>query len=211
VQVRLFAILRERAGRDSVEVDVSEGATVAEAIGALVQLPGLGVLERLPVRVAVNREYANLETRLHAADELALIPPVSGGARPLIHARVTAEQLSLDALARAVSDTAAGAVVTFQGMPREIERLDYEAYAEMAQQQIAAILGECADRHGLIAAAAEHRVGSVPAMEASVIVAVSAPHRAQAFAGGREVIDRIKAEAPIWKVEVGADGSVTRV
>jgi MoaE-MoaD fusion protein len=211
VQVRLFAILRERAGRDSVEVDVSEGATVAEAIGALVQLPGLGVLERLPVRVAVNREYANLETRLHTADELALIPPVSGGARPLIHARVTAEQLSLDALARAVSDTAAGAVVTFQGMPREIERLDYEAYAEMAQQQIAAILGECADRHGLIAAAAEHRVGSVPAMEASVIVAVSAPHRAQAFAGGREVIDRIKAEAPIWKVEVGADGSVTRV
>jgi MoaE-MoaD fusion protein len=211
VQVRLFAILRERAGRDSVEVNLGEGATVADAISALARLPGLSVLDRVPVRMAVNRDYATLETQLHAADELALIPPISGGAGPLIHVRVTAEPLSLDALARTVSDPAAGAVVTFQGMPREIERLDYEAYAEMAQERIAAILRECAERHGLTAAAAEHRVGSVPALEASVIVAVSAPHRAEAFAGGREAIDRIKAEAPIWKVEVGADGSATRV
>jgi molybdopterin synthase catalytic subunit len=211
VQVRLFAVLREHAGRDSVEVDLGDGATVADAIGALGRVPGLDLLERLPVRMAVNRDYATLETKLHAADELALIPPISGGARPLIHARVTADELSLDVLVRTVCDAAAGAVVTFQGMPRDIERLDYEAYAEMAQERMAVILTECAERHGLTAAAAEHRVGSVPALEASVIVAVSAPHRAEAFAGGREAIDRIKAEAPIWKVEVGADGGAVRV
>jgi molybdopterin synthase catalytic subunit len=211
VQVRLFAVLREHAGRDSVEVDLGDGATVADAIGALGRVPGLDLLERLPVRMAVNRDYATLETKLHAADELALIPPISGGARPLIHARVTRDELSLDILARTVCDAAAGAVVTFQGMPRNIERLDYEAYTEMAQERMAAILTECAERHGLTAAAAEHRVGSVPALEASVIVAVSAPHRAEAFAGGREAIDRIKAEAPIWKVEVGADGGAVRV
>ncbi len=163
------------------------------------------------IAVVSKRDYASVETQLHAADELALIPPISGGAGPLIHARVTSEPLSLDALARAVSDATAGAVVTFQGMPREIGRLDYEAYTEMAQERIASILGDCAERHGLTAAAAEHRIGSVPALEASVIVAVSAPHRAEAFAGAREVLDRIKAEAPIWKVEVGADGSATRV
>lgn len=211
VHVRLFAVLREHAGRDSVEVDLDDGATVADAINAVSKLPGLSVLDRLPVRMAVNRDYATLETELHSADELALIPPISGGTGPLIHARVTAEPLSLDALVQVVSDAAAGAVVTFQGTPREIERLDYEAYTAMAQERITAILAECAERHQLTAAAAEHRVGSVPALEASVIVAVSAPHRVEAFAGAREAIDRIKAEAPIWKVEVAADGSATRV
>ena len=100
----------------------------------------------------------------------------------------------------------AGAVVTFQGMTREVARLDYEAYREMAAERIAAILRECIARHGLAAVAAEHRVGSVPLGEPSVIVAVSAPHREEAFAGAREAIDRIKAEAPIWKREAEAGG-----
>jgi molybdopterin converting factor subunit 1 len=212
VQVLLFAILRERAGRNSVEVQLDEQATVADAIGELSTLPGLDVLNRMYVRMAVNRDYATLETRLQPQDELALIPPVSGGATdPLIHARVTSEPLSLDALARMVADPAAGAVVTFQGTPRDIERLDYEAYPEMAEERIAAILNDCVQRHGLLAAAAEHRVGSVAALEPSVIIAVSAPHREAAFVAGREALDRIKAEAPIWKVEVAADGTSTRV
>ena len=87
-------------------------------------------------------------------------------------------------------------------MTREVERLDYEAYDEMATERIAAILAECVERHGLEAAAAEHRTGSVPLGEPSVIVAVSAAHRGEAFAGAREAIDRIKAEAPIWKREI---------
>jgi molybdopterin synthase catalytic subunit len=118
------------------------------------------------------------------------------------HARVTQEPLSLDALALRVSRPGAGAVVTFQGTTRDVDRLEYEAYAEMAEERIAAILADCMARHGLEAAAAEHRTGTVPLGEASVIVAVSAAHRGEAFAGAREAIDRIKAEAPIWKREV---------
>ena len=203
VRVRLFAVLRQRAGRDSIEIEVSEGATVADALDALAAQPGLeDVLGRIPVRLAVNRDYAEPGTRLSADDELALVPPVSGGGP--VHVRVGAEPISLEAVASRVVDPAAGAVVTFQGFPRDVPRLDYEAYSEMAEERIAAILTECAARHGLIAAAAEHRTGAVPAEEASVLVAVSAPHREEAFAGGREAIDRIKAEAPIWKLEGAA-------
>jgi molybdopterin synthase catalytic subunit len=203
VRVRLFAILRQRAGRDSVEIEVDEGATVADALDALAAQPGLAdVLGRLPVRMAVNRDYAEPGTRLSADDELALVPPVSGGGP--VHVRVGAEPISLEAVASRVVDPAAGAVVTFQGFPRDVPTLDYEAYSEMAEERIAAILAECAERHGLIGAAAEHRTGPVPAEEASVLVAVSAPHREEAFAGGREAIDRIKAEAPIWKLEGAA-------
>jgi MoaE-MoaD fusion protein len=203
VRVRLFAVLRQRAGRDAIEIEVEEGATVADALDALSAEPGLaGVLDRIPVRMAVNRDYAEPGTKLSADDELALVPPVSGGAP--IHVRVSPEPISLEAVTARVVDPSAGAVVTFQGFPRDVPRLDYEAYAEMAEERIAAILTECAERHGLIATAAEHRTGPVPAEEASVLVAVSAPHREEAFAAAREAIDRIKAEAPIWKVEAEA-------
>jgi molybdopterin synthase catalytic subunit len=126
---------------------------------------------------------------------------VSGGAAT-VWARVCAAPLSGDALAARVRDPRAGAVVTFCGVTRSVERLEYEAYAEMAEPRMEAILREVVARHGLCAAAAEHRVGSVPLSEPSVVVCVSAPHRGEAFAGAREAIDRIKAEAPIWKKEV---------
>lgn len=213
LRVRLFAILRERAGRDAVEVELPEGATVADALAALGRQPALaGPLAQTPVRMAVNREYATEGTAIAPGDELALIPPISGGAPegdgggPRLHARVSAEPLSADALSRLVADPAAGAVVCFQGVTREVAQLEYEAYREMAGERIAAILAECAERHGLLAAAAEHRVGAVALSEPAVVVAVSAPHREEAFAGAREAIDRIKAEAPIWKREVEAAG-----
>src|SRR4051812_11038435 len=86
VRVRLFAVLRQRAGRESVEIEVDEGATVADALDVLSREPGLvGVLERMPVRMAVNRDYAAPETELSANDELALVPPVSGGAALHLH------------------------------------------------------------------------------------------------------------------------------
>jgi molybdopterin synthase catalytic subunit len=202
LSVRLFAMLRESAGTDLVEIELEEGATAAEALARLREAPGLGILDRLPVRMAVNREYVDQATELRSGDELALIPPVSGGAGP--EARVTGEPLDATALAAAVGRPGAGAIVTFQGTTRDVDSLEYEAYAEMAEDRIASILRECIARHGLEAAAAHHRVGEVPLGEPSVVVAVSAAHRPEAFAGAREAIDRIKAEAPIWKKEVEA-------
>jgi molybdopterin synthase catalytic subunit len=121
-----------------------------------------------------------------------------------VHARVTDEPLVVEHLTALVGDPAAGAIVSFQGTTRDVERLDYEAYREMAEQRIAVIVADAIERHGLQAAAAEHRIGSVPLGQSSVIVAVSAAHREEAFAGAREIIDRIKTEAPIWKKEIAA-------
>jgi molybdopterin synthase catalytic subunit len=205
VTVRLFAILRERAGSDTVEIDLPEGATVADAFEQLATAPGLAeLIDRMPLRMAVNREYASPAAVIAAGDELAVIPPISGGARTW--ARVTEDRLSAERLSAAVADPGAGAIVTFQGVTREVASLDYEAYREMAERRIATILEDCVDRHGLVAAAAEHRIGRVPRGEPGVIVAVAAGHREEAFAGAREAIDRIKAEAPIWKRELDAAG-----
>jgi molybdopterin synthase catalytic subunit len=197
VTVRLFAILRERAGKNEVELELPDGARVRDALAALD-----GLADGLPLVMAVNREYAPEDAPLGPGDELALIPPVSGGQLTAVHARVTEEPLSLDDLAARVRDPRAGAVVTFTGVTREVELLEYEAYTEMAEGKLAEIVAAAVEAHGLCAAAAEHRVGEVPLSEPSVAVAVSAPHREEAFAGAREIIDRVKAEAPIWKKEV---------
>ena len=205
VTVRLFAVLRERAGAPQLTLDLPEGARVRDALAELSGLAG-----DVPLVMAVNREYASEEQELDPGDELALIPPVSGGEKvsSAPWARVSTRALSLDSLAERVRDPRAGAVVTFSGVTREIDRLEYEAYAEMAEERMTQIAAEAVERHGLCAAAVEHRVGDVELSEPSVIVAVSAPHRGEAFAGAREIIDRVKAEAPIWKKEI--DGTQKR-
>ncbi len=200
--MRLFAMLRERAGAREVTLSLPDGARVSDALAELGS-----IAEGLPLVMAVNREYADENQVLDAGDELALIPPVSGGEAAVQHVRITDEPLSLDALVARVRDPRAGAVVSFQGVTREVEKLEYEAYVEMAEQKMAAIVAEAVERHGLCAAAAEHRIGDVPLSEPSVTVAVSAPHRGEAFAGAREIIDKLKAEAPIWKKEIeGGEG-----
>ena len=199
VTVRLFAQLRERAGRPELELELPDGARVRDALAAVGELAA-----GLPVVMAVNREYAAEDAPLAPDDELALVPPVSGGSTTgVVHARVLEEPLSLDRLVALVRDPRAGAVVTFAGVTREVDRLHYEAYAEMAEAELARIAGAARERHGLCAVAVEHRVGAVPLSEPSVLIAVSAPHRAEAFAGAREVIDEVKARAPIWKREEG--------
>jgi molybdopterin synthase catalytic subunit/molybdopterin converting factor small subunit len=191
-------MLRERAGAPEVTLDLPDGARVRDALDSLA-----GLAEGIPLVMAVNREYADADRVLDPGDELALIPPVSGGeTRAAPWVRVCAGPLSLEELASRVRDRRAGAVVTFSGVTREVERLEYDAYVQMAEERMTAIAAEAAERHGLCAAAVEHRVGEVPLTAPSVIVAVSAPHRGEAFAGAREIIDRVKAEAPIWKKEV---------
>jgi molybdopterin synthase catalytic subunit/molybdopterin converting factor small subunit len=199
VSVRLFAGLRERAGSARIEVELPEQATVGDLLAAM-DLPPRSCV------AAINREYAPEDAPLRPDDEVALVPPVSGGSGALRGARVTPSPLDLAAVAAAVRDPRAGAVVLFEGVTREVDELDYEAYAEMAEPRLASIAEEEAARHGLCGVAIEHRIGTVPLGEPSVIVAVSAPHRGEAFAGARAVIDRVKAEAPIWKVEVTAAG-----
>jgi molybdopterin synthase catalytic subunit/molybdopterin converting factor small subunit len=201
VRVKLFAGLRERAGAGELPLTLPEGARVADVLARLSD-----VTAGVPVVMAVNQEFADESVVLQAGDELALIPPVSGGAATepaAVHVRVTDEPLALDALVRRVRDPRAGAVVTFTGVTREVSHLDYEAYLPMAERQLREIVQAAIDRHGLCAAAAEHRIGTVPLSEPSVAVAASAPHRGQAFDGAREIIDEIKAQASIWKREQG--------
>jgi molybdopterin converting factor subunit 1 len=204
VDVRLFAGLRERAGANEITLELAEGAPVSEALAQLLWLTG-----DASVVMAVNREYATPEVTLHSGDELALIPPVSGGAPRSSsdrapHIRVVPEPLEPDTVTARVSDPRAGAVVTFLGVTREVPALEYEAYAEMAERKLLEIVEAAAERHDLCCAAVEHRIGNVLLSEPSVVVAVSAPHREAAFLAAREIIDALKAQAPIWKREAGA-------
>ena len=147
VTVRLFAMLRERAGAPELTLQLPEGARVSDALASEVLAP---LADGIPLVMAVNREYADGSQVLDPGDELALIPPVSGGstaAAPWV--RVSAEPLSLDALAARVRDPRAGAVITFSGVTREVDRLEYEAYAEMAEERMSAIAAEALDKHGL--------------------------------------------------------------
>jgi molybdopterin synthase catalytic subunit/molybdopterin converting factor small subunit len=191
--VRLFAGLKQRAGAPTVDLELPEPATVADvraAFGA-----------ELPYIVAVNRVYADDAAAVGAADEVALIPPVSGGEDPVRRVRITDEPLAAGPLMELVRDPRAGAVVVFEGVTRTVDHLVYEAYVEMAEPMLRDIAAQDAERHGLTAVAVEHRIGTVPLSEPSVIVAASGPHREETFAGARAVIDRLKDEAPIFKQE----------
>jgi molybdopterin synthase catalytic subunit len=193
LNVRLFAGLRDRAGSDHVTVTLPDGATAADLVAAM-DLPSRSCI------VAVNREYVAPGQVLSEADEVALIPPVSGGAGMV---RITPDPLDASAIRDRVTDPRAGAVIVFEGVTREVSHLDYEAYAEMAEPVLARICEEERERHGLCAVALEHKVGRVALSEPSVVVAVSAPHRVEAFAGAAAIMDRLKAEAPVWKLEDG--------
>ena len=200
ISVRLFAGLRERAGSDRVELDLPDDARAGDVLAAMGLEPGQCI-------VALDREYARADERVLPSHEVALIPPVSGGADDVVRLiEVTGEPLDPTAVLAAVRDPRAGAVVLFEGVTRDVEALDYEASAEMAAEKLETIAREVAAEHGLCAVAVVHRVGRVPLSEPSVLAAASGPHRGETFAGARALIDRAKAEAPIWKVELTEDG-----
>jgi molybdopterin synthase catalytic subunit/molybdopterin converting factor small subunit len=200
VSVRLFAGLRERAGWSEKEIDVV--ASVAEVWPAL----GLGE-EPEGLLYAVNKQYADRSTALADGDEVALIPPVSGGAF-----RLTEEPIDPSAVIREVSDPRAGGIATFIGTTRVSSRgrtvhyLDYEAYGGMAEKVMAEIADELKQKHDLCEVAITHRVGRVDIGELSVVIAVSAPHRAAALAACQEAIDTLKQTVPLWKKEVYEGG-----
>jgi len=199
VRVRLFAGLRERAGWSQREVDA---ATVGDVWAAL-QLGD----EPDGLLYAVNKEYATRDRPLADGDEVALIPPVSGGAFLL-----SEEPLSLDRVVDEVRDERAGAIATFTGTTRvqsrdrTVTHLDYEAYEGMAEQVMAEIAAGLEARYELSAVAIHHRVGRVGIGETSVVIAVSAPHRQDALAACKDAIDALKERVPLWKKETYEGG-----
>ena len=200
VRVRLFAGLRERAGwRERELEDVGRVRDIWPKLDLGPEPDGL--------LYAVNKEYAGGDHELADGDEVALIPPVSGGSF-----RLSSEALSLDAVVDEVRTDQAGAIATFVGTTRVESRgrtvlhLDYEAYEEMAEQVMAQIAAELSDRYELCAIAIHHRTGRVEIGDASVVIAVSAPHRQDALAACKDAIDRLKEEVPLWMKEAYEGG-----
>jgi molybdopterin synthase catalytic subunit/molybdopterin converting factor small subunit len=200
ITVRLFAGLRERAGWSRRELeDVARVADVWPALDLGDEPPGLAY--------AVNREYADRSRELNDGDEVALIPPVSGGAFLL-----SAEPLDLRAVVAEVQRNEAGAIATFVGTTRRHSRgrtvlyLDYEAYPEMAEEMMRSLAAALKERYDLCEVAIHHRIGRVDIGEPSVAIAVSAPHRHAALEACREAIDTLKETIPLWKKEVYEGG-----
>ena len=200
--MKLFAALRERAGSRERVLDLADGASVDDVWAAL----DLGD-EPSGLVYAVNRTYVERGTRLAEGDEVALIPPVSGGSFLLSDA-----PLSVERVVHEVASDDAGAIATFVGTTRarsrgrEVIRLEYEAYEGMAEAEMERIARELRERHDLIEVAIHHRVGPVEIGETSVVIAVSAPHRAAAFDACREAIDTLKQTVPLWKKELYVGG-----
>jgi molybdopterin synthase catalytic subunit len=200
--VKLFAALREQRGAREVELELADGALVDDVWAAL----GLGD-EPAGLVYAVNRTYADRGAPLAEGDEVALIPPVSGGAFLL-----SEEPLSVEHVVREVASDDAGAIATFVGTTRarsrgrEVVRLEYEAYEGMAEAEMERIAHALEERHDLLGVAIHHRVGPVEIGETSVVIAVSAPHRAAALAACAEAIDTLKQTVPLWKKELYVGG-----
>jgi molybdopterin synthase catalytic subunit/molybdopterin converting factor small subunit len=202
VTVRLFAGLREQAGTGRRDVDLGDGARVEDVWRAL----ELGD-EPTGLVFAVNRAYVGRGQALAEGDEVALIPPVSGGAF-----RLTEDPIDLAAVVAEVEDERAGATATFvgtvraQSRGRQVVRLEYEAYEGMAENVMAHLAEQLNERYDLCAIAITHRVGVCEIGDASVAIAVSAPHRQDALAACKDAIDTLKETVPLWKKEVYEGG-----
>ena len=211
VRLRYFAMIRETLGRAEETRDVPTGTTAGQLFDALAaEQPRLAPLKGTTLMM-VNQEYVPAGHPLSDGDEVALIPPVSGGDGRF---RVVDAPLDARAVEALVTAPDAGAIVTFTGTVRdnargrEVVALDYEAYAPAAEKMLARIGDEIRERWGIERVAIAHRVGYLRPGEASVVIAVASPHRAEAFDACRHAIERIKAIVPIWKKELYADGAV---
>ena len=220
VRVLLFAGLRERLHSDSAAIELPDGATVRDLLTALAeQHPTLRELLP-PCRVAVNQEFVHADHPVRASDELAVIPPVSGGhddapgdANDDERVRLETTPLAHERVIAAVARRHAGGVVTFIGQVRDhsrghaIDHLEYEAYAPMALKVMRGIAAAIEAEVTGASVAIHHRLGRLEIGEVAVIVAAAAPHRAEAFTACRAAIEALKQDVPIWKREVAVDGS----
>jgi molybdopterin synthase catalytic subunit len=214
--VKLFATLRERARAAELTREFPDGASVGEIWKLLVrEFPELAG-HHDSVGFAVNQEYVEGNFRPHAGDEIAFIPPVSGGADARWVGSITIgrERIDVAALEREVADPAAGAIVTFVGTTRIdnagriVLRLEYEAYEPMALAEMRKLAREAGQRWQIVRIAIAHRIGAVEIGETSVAIVVSAAHRGEAFEACRFAIDRLKEVVPIWKKEYFEGGEV---
>jgi len=213
VLVRLFASYREAAGVGQIDLELPPGATVKDAIFKILKDHPL-VAEGRQVVIARNHDYVTVDEPLADGDEVALIPPVSGGAMTVAPIVVSASALSVDDALAAVRDSGFGGIVVFLGTVRDRSRgkrvthLEYEAYAEMAEAKMREIARRLEELHGPLRLVMHHRVGDLDIGEIAVIVAAGAPHRDAAFAAARAAIDELKTVVPIWKKEHSDDGAV---
>jgi molybdopterin synthase catalytic subunit len=213
VRVRLFARYREATGQERLDLDLPEGGTVETAWTAVVGRHPVLSPYRPFTLFAVGHDYVDAGHRLHPDDELCLFPPVSGGSGDVF--RVVEHPLSPDAIAAEVDDPGAGGVVIFSGVVRNqtggrpVKFLEYEAHAPMAEAKMREIGGEIRTRWaGVRRVAMLHRVGRLEIGESSVLIAVSAAHRGEAFEACRYAIDTLKRTVPVWKKEHFEDGEV---
>lgn len=214
VRVRLFASAREAAGVGHLLLDLPAGATVRDAVAAVTaRHPLVGEIRQMVI--ARDREYVTLDEPLAENNELALIPPVSGGAiTSAERILVSPSRLSVDAAIAAVRGPDAGGVVVFLGTVRDASRgkrvrhLEYEAYAEMAEAKMREIADRLERIHAPLRVALHHRTGDLAIGDIAVIVVAASPHRDAAFVAARAAIDELKRVVPIWKKEYTDDGAV---
>ncbi len=225
MNVRLFASYREAAGVGHLQLNLPPGSTVKDAIAEIAKRHPL-ITEGRRVVIAKNRDYVTADEPLADGDEVALIPPVSGGATtqgkgPLFSERseralvqISEGRLSVDDAIAAASDSRWGGIVIFLGTVRDASRgkrvthLEYEAYAEMAEAKMREIATALERKHAPCRVVLHHRVGDLAIGEIAVIVVAGAPHRDAAFKAAREAIDELKTVVPIWKKEYSEDGAV---
>ena len=214
VRVRFFARYREAAGRERIEIDLPEGGTVESAWSAVAERhPELAAFRPFTL-FAVGHDYVQPDHELVAGDELCLFPPVSGGASEDVF-RVVDEPLSPDAIAAEVDHPGAGGIVIFSGVVRNetagrpVKFLEYEAHAPMAAAKMREIGAAIRARWPSVKRVAMlHRVGRLEIGESSVLIAVSAAHRQEAFDACKYAIDTLKRTVPVWKKEHFEDGEV---
>ncbi len=213
IQLLLFGSLRESVGQPRLEVDLPEGATLADLRGWLAERSE--IVEKLGERLAasINMEVADLSDVLEDGDEVAFLPPVAGGDGSVKTCTISETALDEAEVAARVEGPDAGGVVSFVGRVRDharghsIEHLEYEAYPAMAEREMEKIVEEAAQKWPGTRVAIAHRVGRLEIGDAAVVVVAASAHRGEAFDACRFAIDTLKVTVPIWKREVATDGA----